>query len=131
MTKKILIADDEESLRLLVHATLEDEAHQILEAADGVEALEIARREKPDLILLDVIMPRMDGLEVCRRLKRDPATSHIPIVMLTVMGREEDREKGLLAGADHYLRKPFSPLQLLYLVETLLSEKNARGIREP
>ncbi len=124
MAKKILIADDEEPLRLLVRATLEDESgegrYEIIEAADGNEALEVARRERPELILLDIQMPGLSGLEVCRMLKEDPATSDLMIVMLTAKGQQSDREQGFAAGADDYFAKPFSPLELLQLVDQVM-----------
>ena len=124
MTKKILIADDEQPLRLLVRATLEDESeegrYEIIEAADGNEALEIARKERPELVLLDIQMPGLSGLEVCEILKDDPATSDLMIVMLTAKGQQSDRERGLAAGADDYFAKPFSPLELLQLVDRVM-----------
>ena len=125
MTKKILIADDEEPLRLLVRATLElDDAgegqYDILEATDGNEALEVARRERPQLILLDIQMPGLSGLEVCKMLKNDAATSDLMIVMLTAKGQQSDRELGFAAGADDYFAKPFSPLELLQLVDRVM-----------
>ncbi len=124
MTKKILIADDEQPLRLLVRATLEDESgeerYEIIEAADGNEALEMARRERPELILLDIAMPGLTGLEVCKMLKGDPATADLVIVMLTAKGQQSDREQGLAAGADDYFAKPFSPLELLQLVDRVM-----------
>jgi CheY-like chemotaxis protein len=124
MTKKILIADDEQPLRLLVRATLEDESeegrYEIIEAADGNETLEIARREQPELILLDIAMPGLTGLEVCKMLKADPATSDLMIVMLTAKGQQSDRERGFAAGADDYFAKPFSPLELLQLVDRVM-----------
>jgi len=124
MTKKILIADDEEPLRLLVQATLEDESgegrYEIIEAIDGNEALEMARRERPELILLDIQMPGLSGLEVCKMLKDDPVTSDLMIVMLTARGQQSDRERGFAAGADDYFAKPFSPLELLQLVDRVM-----------
>jgi CheY-like chemotaxis protein len=124
MTRKILIADDEEPLRLLVRATLEDESgegrYEIIEAIDGNEALEIARRERPELILLDIQMPGLSGLEVCKVLKDDPVTSDLMIVMLTARGQQSDRERGFAAGADDYFAKPFSPLELLQLVDRVM-----------
>jgi len=116
---KLLIADDEPAVRALVHATLEGDDYVILEAGDGEEALEAARAEHPALVLLDIMMPRLDGLEVCRRLKADPDTSGIVIVMLTAQAQDRDRDRGLAAGADDYFTKPFSPLALLNLVEQL------------
>ncbi|HEV8424939.1 MAG TPA: response regulator [Actinomycetes bacterium] len=114
---KLLIADDEPAVRDLVHVTLEGDDYEILEAADGVEALEVARGESPKLVLLDIMMPRLDGLEVCRQLKSDPDTSDIVVVMLTAQAQERDRDQGLAAGADDYFTKPFSPLALLNMVE--------------
>ncbi len=124
---KILIADDEASLRLLVAATLEDERFQITEAKDGTSALAMARAEHPDLVLLDVAMPGLDGLEVCRAIKRDPALAGTTVVMLTAKAQEADRRRGLEAGADAYLTKPFSPLELLRLVEQVASSKHVPG----
>jgi len=121
--KKILLADDDRHLRKLVSATLEgDPEYIILQAADGAETLELARREHPDLILLDVSMPQMNGFEVCRELRADPATADIPIVMLTAAANAADREAGRAAGATDYFVKPFSPLSLLRRVSELLGK---------
>ena len=118
----ILIVDDEPPILDLVRFTLEDADVRIVEASDGAEALLVARREKPDLILLDLQMPKLTGLEVCRQLRRDAAFSRTPIVMLTAASQEADRARGREAGADEYLTKPFSPLALLALVEALVPE---------
>jgi DNA-binding response OmpR family regulator len=118
----ILVVDDEPSIVELVRFTLEDADLRVVEASDGAEALVLARRVKPDLVLLDVQMPRLDGLEVCRQLRREPAFARTPIIMLTAAGQQADRARGLGAGADEYLTKPFSPLALLALVEALLPE---------
>ncbi|HYS91924.1 MAG TPA: response regulator [Candidatus Acidoferrales bacterium] len=118
----ILIVDDEPPILDLVRFTLEDADVRVVEASDGVEALVVARRVRPDLILLDVHMPRLDGLEACRQIRRDPALARTPIVMLTAAGQEADRARGREAGADEYLTKPFSPLALLALVEALVPE---------
>jgi two-component system phosphate regulon response regulator PhoB len=118
----ILIVDDEPAILDLVRFTLEDAEVRVVEASDGVEALALARRLRPDLILLDVHMPRLDGLEACRQIRRDPALARTPIVMLTAAGQEADRARGREAGADEYLTKPFSPLALLALVEALVPE---------
>jgi CheY-like chemotaxis protein len=120
---KLLIADDEPAVRALVHATLEGDDYLILEAGDGMEALEVSRSEHPRLVLLDIMMPRLDGLEVCRRLKRDPHTREIVVVMLTAQAQERDRDRGMAAGADDYFTKPFSPLALLRMVEELREER--------
>ena len=118
----ILVVDDEPSIVELVRFTLEDADVRVVEASDGAEALILARRVKPDLVLLDVQMPRLDGLEVCRQLRLEPAFARTPIIMLTAAGQQADRARGLGAGADEYLTKPFSPLALLALVEALLPE---------
>jgi CheY-like chemotaxis protein len=120
MKRKVLIVDDEPSLRLLVRATLGDEEYEILEAASGKVALEIARRELPELLLLDIMMPNMDGLTVCEQLKSDPATKGIKVVMLTAVRRPEDVKRSKAVGADEYFTKPFSPLQLLQLIERII-----------
>jgi two-component system phosphate regulon response regulator PhoB len=118
----IMIADDEVPIVELVRFTLEDEHVQIVGAFDGVTALEMAYATRPDLVFLDVQMPGLDGLEVCRRLRRAPECAHTRIVMLTAAGQTEDRARGLAAGADEYLTKPFSPLALLSLVRSLIPE---------
>jgi DNA-binding response OmpR family regulator len=118
----ILVVDDEAPIVDLVRFTLEDADLRVVEASDGAAALELARWIKPDLVLLDVHMPRLDGLEVCRQLRREPDFARTPIIMLTAAGQEADRSSGLNAGADEYLTKPFSPLALLALVEALLPE---------
>jgi two-component system, OmpR family, phosphate regulon response regulator PhoB len=121
--KKILIVDDQYEVRELVEVTLRIGDYDILQASSGDSALEIARAEKPDLMLLDVMMPNstIDGFEVCRRLKQDEETKGINIVMLTARGQDKDFEAGKEAGADDYFTKPFSPLQLMNKVEEILS----------
>ena len=119
--RKLLIADDEAGVRSLVRMTLEADSYTILEAADGDEALEIARREHPDLIFLDVMMPGTDGVEVCRAIKADPRTAGTTVIMLTAKAQDADREQGLAAGADDYFTKPFSPVSLMMKVEEVLA----------
>jgi len=116
----ILIADDEDSLRLLIRTTLESAEVTLLEATDGNTALEIARQELPDLIVLDWMMPGKNGIEVVKELRADPRTAGIAIVMLTAMGQEQDRKQGLAAGVQAFLVKPFSPLELLERVQAVL-----------
>jgi CheY-like chemotaxis protein len=128
---KLLIADDEPSVRSLVHVTLEGDEHTILEASDGVEALEVARSEHPSLVLLDIMMPRLDGLAVCRAIKSDPATSGTVVVMLTAQAQDRDRDQGLAAGADDYFTKPFSPLALLNMVERVRKTRRGPGQANP
>lgn len=118
---KLLIADDEESLRLLVSATLASESYEILEAGDGKEALAIARSERPRVVLLDVNMPGMNGLEVCRRIKGDPTLASVRVVMLSTASQTDERAAGAGAGADTYLTKPFSPLELLTVIERMMA----------
>ncbi|MDQ4005843.1 MAG: response regulator [Actinomycetota bacterium] len=118
--RKLLIADDEEGVRSLVRMTLNVDSYEILEARDGNEALEVARRERPDIVLLDVMMPGQSGVEVCRALKADRATAGTSIILLTAKAQEEDRAEGLAAGADDYFTKPFSPLGLIAKVEEAL-----------
>lgn len=116
----LLIADDEPHIVSLVRATLEDDQIRVVEASDGDVALELAGAIRPDVILLDVHMPRLDGLEVCRRLRRDPRFEQTKIIMLTAAAQAADEARGREAGADHYLTKPFSPIRLLSLVQALV-----------
>lgn len=122
MMKKILIVDDQAEIRDLVAATLRIGPYQILQAGNGPEALDLAQREQPDLILLDVMMPegKPDGFEVCRRLKTNKATRHCFVVMLSALGQKADIEEGFAAGANDYLVKPFSPLELMMKVDEVL-----------
>jgi DNA-binding response OmpR family regulator len=118
--KTILLADDEANLRILVRTTLDDAEYCIIEAADGTTALELARRQRPDLLVLDWMMPGLNGIDVAQALRQDPVTAHIPIIMLTARGQETDKERGHSLGTSAYLVKPFSPLELLRKVEELL-----------
>ena len=118
----ILVADDEVPIVELVRFTLEDDRVQVVVAFDGVTAFELASAVRPDLALLDVQMPHLSGLEVCRRLRQAPECAHTRIVMLSAAAQAEDRARGLAAGADDYLTKPFSPLALLTLVRSLVPE---------
>ena len=122
MVKQILIVDDQPEVRELVSVTLEVEPYDILQAENGQQALDMATSHTPDLILLDVMMPNgMDGLEVCRRIKENPALCDIPVILLTARGQEADVEEGYAAGADEYFTKPFSPLDLITKVEQFLA----------
>jgi DNA-binding response OmpR family regulator len=121
--KKILIVDDEEKVRKLVEVTLSVGELEILHASSGEEALSVAREAKPDLILLDIMMPgRLDGLDVCRMLKKDPETKDIYIIMLTAKGQQVDKENGYASGADEYFVKPFSPMELMDKIDNILAE---------
>jgi DNA-binding response OmpR family regulator len=116
----VLIADDEDSVVALVRVTLEDERVRVIAASDGVAALALADEIAPDLVFLDVHMPGHDGVEVCRRLRTDARFARTPIIMLTAATRPEDVRRGLDAGATEYLTKPFSPVRLLTLIDTLV-----------
>ena len=117
---KILIVEDEANIRQLVRYNLEKEGFQVMEAADGLQGLRTAQREKLDLVLLDLMLPGMDGLEVCRILKGAPATSALPIIMLTAKAEEVDKIIGLELGADDYMTKPFSPRELTARIKAVL-----------
>ena len=119
--KRVLIVEDQADIRKLIRMTLEFEAYEIHEASDGALGLRMATAVAPDLMLLDVMMPgELDGLQVCQRIKSDPALKHIKVVLLTARGQAKDREAGQAAGADEYLIKPFSPLQLIDTIERLM-----------
>ena len=118
--RTVLIADDEPSMRLLVHATIESDDYAVVEAVDGSEAWALILQHKPSLVLLDVQMPGQTGLEVLRSIKADPDLRATKVILLTSKAQEHDIEKGLIAGADFYLTKPFSPLDLLTRVEEAL-----------
>ena len=120
---KILIADDEPSLRLLVRATLSsNKSFELIEASDGNETLAKVYAESPDILLLDVMMPCLSGFEVCERLKNDPNTKKIVIIMLTAKGQQSDRDWALSVGTDYFLTKPFSPIELFNLIDKILSK---------
>jgi two-component system chemotaxis response regulator CheY len=118
MTRAVLVVDDDPFIRRLIATTLEDVAEfEIHEAANGIEALEVARRERPSLVFLDIEMPGIDGIDACRQLRADCATSATTIVMLTAADGDAIQREAAAAGADLYLTKPFSPLDLLRLVD--------------
>lgn len=115
---KILIVDDEPSLRLLVKATLQANSnYEFCEASNGTEAIEIAKQEKPDLMVLDVMMPGLSGFDVCEQIKNDDSLKNITVIMLTAKGQQTDKEWAMSLGAEHFLTKPFSPIELLSLVD--------------
>ena len=120
MASRVLIVEDERDIRDLVLFHLEREGFQVSSASSGEEALRQVRHASPDLVLLDLMLPAMGGLEVCRKLRQDPATVALPIVMLTAKGDEVDRVLGLELGADDYVVKPFSPKELLARVRAVL-----------
>jgi CheY-like chemotaxis protein len=120
MPSKVLICDNEEVLRALVRAALDGSAYEIVEARDGDESLELARRLEPDLIVLDMMMPGRNGVEVLEELRREPGLRETPVVMLTARAQAADREAASRAGTDHFLAKPFSPRELASVIEDLL-----------
>lgn len=121
---KILVCDDEPSILNILEFSLASEGYQVVAAADGDRALALAASEDPDLVILDVMMPRRTGIEVCRLLKQGRETAHIPVILLTARGRREDREAGQQAGADTYITKPFSPQRLLEKVQAMLGVRH-------
>lgn len=128
--KRILVVDDERHIVRLVQVNLERHGYEVLAAYDGVECLDKAKAEKPDLIVLDIMMPRMDGFQALQHLKSDTETSHIPIIMLTARAQDRDVLQGYQYGADLYLTKPFNPLELISLIKRVFEsqEEEEEGI---
>src|SRR4051794_11964761 len=123
MTARILVVDDVPANVRLLEARLSAEYFSVVTAAGGNEALAICERAECDIVLLDVMMPDMDGFEVCRRIKSNPATQHLPVVMVTALDQASDRVKGLEAGADDFLTKPVSDVALIARVRSLVRLK--------
>ena len=126
---KVLVIDDEPAIRLLCRVNLEAESMEVIEAGDGVSGLEAARREHPDVVLLDVMMPALDGWGVAEELLKDPETAGIPIIFLTARAEFRDRARGLDIGGIAYITKPLNPVELAPLVLDLL-ERLRRGERD-
>jgi two-component system alkaline phosphatase synthesis response regulator PhoP/two-component system response regulator VicR len=124
MAKKILVVDDERHIVRLVQVNLERAGYEILTAYDGVEALEKVKSESPDMVVLDVMMPRMDGFEVLKNLQADPSYQNIPVIMLTAKAQDADIFKGWASGVSSYLTKPFNPRELLVFVERIFQSLN-------
>ena len=120
MTARILVVEDESALSTLLAYNLEKEGFTVRIAEDGERAIEALAEEPPDLVLLDWMLPHVSGIEICRRIRRDPATHDLPVIMLTARGEEADRIRGLETGADDYVTKPFSPAELIARVRALL-----------
>lgn len=118
--RKLLIVDDEDGVRALVRMTLDSGSYEIIEAREGGEALELAQEHRPELVLLDVMLPDISGLEVCRALKKHPRTASTTVVMLTARAQHSDVGDAEEAGADGYFTKPFSPIALTRKVEAIL-----------
>jgi len=121
---RILIVDDEPNIVLALELLMKREGYEIRTVGDGERAVEAAETFRPDLILLDVMMPRMDGFEVCQRIRADASLKDISIVMLTAKGREVEKEKGLALGADLYITKPFSTREVVHKVKEMLASKS-------
>jgi DNA-binding response OmpR family regulator len=119
----VLAADDDEDILELVAFRLERSGYTVLRARDGQEALDLALEARPDLAVLDVMMPKLDGFELTRRLRAEEATSRMPIILLTARTRDADVERGFDAGADDYIRKPFSPQELRTRVQAILGRR--------
>ncbi len=120
MTKKVLIADDEQNIVISLEFLLRREGFEVFVASDGEEALARLRADKPDLVLLDVMMPKMNGFDVCQAIRADPDLADMRVLMLTAKGREAEVSKGLGLGADAYMTKPFSTKELVAQVRALL-----------
>lgn len=120
MKEKILVVDDEKDIVKMLDYNLKKEGFRVISAEDGKAALDLAEKERPDLIILDLMLPEIDGLEVCKILKREAGTSGIPIIMLTAKSQETDKIVGLELGADDYMTKPFSPKELIARVKAVL-----------
>ncbi|HVE45247.1 MAG TPA: response regulator [Acidimicrobiales bacterium] len=123
MASRVLVVDDDPVIQNLLRVNFEMEGYEVIIAGDGVEGLERARRDRPHIIVCDIMMPRMDGLAVARELKADPATAGIPILLLSAKAQQADVRAGDEAGADDYVTKPFDPLDLLERVATLLAAR--------
>ena len=121
MGKLVLVIDDEEMTRQMLSILLKLEGHDCMEAVDGLEALEKALAFKPDAIILDVMMPKMDGITVCKKLRANPTTENIPIIILSGQSHINAEGEGLEAGANAYLRKPMDPKEMLRLLKNLMS----------
>lgn len=133
MARKILVVDDERHIVRLVEVNLQRAGYDVVTAYDGVEALEKVKTEKPEMIVLDVMMPRMDGFEVLQHLQADPATADIPVIMLTAKAQDADIFRGWQSGVSSYLTKPFNPRELLTFVERIfqsMAEGPGAGMEE-
>jgi two-component system, OmpR family, alkaline phosphatase synthesis response regulator PhoP len=127
MPKKILAVDDERHIVRLVEVNLQRAGYEVVTAYDGREALEKVKTENPDLVVLDVMMPYMDGFEVLKNLKGDPTTADIPVIMLTAKAQDADVFRGWQSGVDCYLTKPFNPMELLTFVKRIFDSTGGGG----
>ena len=127
MAVKILVCDDERSIVRLIQVNLERQGWTVVTAYDGKEGLEKIQAEKPDICVLDVMMPYMDGFEVLKNLRRDPDTQNLPVVMLTAKAQDKDVFEGYHFGADVYLTKPFNPMELVTFIKRIIAGSDAEG----
>jgi len=128
VSKKVLIIEDEKNLVKLLQVNLESRGFDVITAFDGEEGLEKAFTELSDVITLDIQLPKMDGWEVCKRIKSNPETKDMPVIFLTVIPQKEGGEKAKIAGADFYLTKPFDPSKLVDMIENIIKKKNEQKI---
>ena len=126
---RILVVDDEIYIVHILDFSLGMEGYEVLTALDGEQALEKARAEKPDLIVLDIMMPKLDGYETCKILKAEPETKDIPIILLSAKGRNVDQKIGFEVGADDYITKPFSPRKLVERINAILGQSNSQRMQ--
>ena len=119
---RILVVDDEFYIVHILYFSLGMEGYEVITALDGEQALEKLKTEKPDLIVLDIMMPKLDGYEVCKAIKSSPETRHIPVILLSAKGRNVDQKLGFDVGADDYITKPFSPRKLVERINQLLGQ---------
>ncbi|HEX9021529.1 MAG TPA: response regulator [Nitrospirota bacterium] len=120
--KKILIADDNENIREALTYLLEDAGYRLWLAKDGADTLRMAKEVLPDILFLDIMMPEINGYDVCRAIKSDPALNHIYVIMLTAKGQASEQELGKAVGADEYIVKPFSPMEILSRIKNILEK---------
>jgi two-component system alkaline phosphatase synthesis response regulator PhoP len=123
---RILVVDDEIYIVHILDFSLGMEGYEVLTALDGEQALEKARAEKPDLIVLDIMMPKLDGYETCKRLKADPEIKDVPVILLSAKGRNVDQKIGFEVGADDYITKPFSPRKLVERINAILGQGSSQ-----
>lgn len=128
--RRILLVEDEPDILGLLEYHFREQGYEAAQAEDGATALEQLRRQRPDLVILDLMLPDMHGLTLCKRIRSDPEMENIPVLMLTALGQEEDRITGFKTGADDYVVKPFSPRELLLRVESLLSRTYGRSAEQ-
>ena len=126
---RILVVDDEIYIVHILDFSLGMEGYEVLTALDGEQAVEKARAEKPDLIVLDIMMPKLDGYETCKRLKADPETKDVPVILLSAKGRNVDQKVGFEVGADDYITKPFSPRKLVERINAILGHGTSQRMQ--